>query len=185
MGEARGCTRADGWEGPPPGYWGASMGGWPGGRGARGSPEARPFACLRSDLDPEPCEPPGSSAWAQSCRLCPRWQAPGFAPPHRPGGCLPPAAVREIGTRSNCTFCGVFRRQALDRGATLVGAAKLATGHNADDIAETVLLNIVRGDLPRLAQRLSSQAVLLKAVLGWSCQVRSVSWQAAKHWSGD
>ena len=31
-------------------------------------------------------------------------------------------------------------------------ADKIATGHNADDIAETVLLNIVRGDLPRLSR---------------------------------
>lgn len=65
------------------------------------------------------------------------------------------AIVREIGTRSNCTFCGVFRRQALDRGAVLARADKIATGHNADDVAETVLLNIVRGDVPRCAgQRL-------------------------------
>ncbi len=41
--------------------------------------------------------------------------------------------------------------QALDRGGALKAAAKIATGHNADDIAETVLLNIVRGDLPRRA----------------------------------
>eukprot|EP00891_Asterochloris_glomerata_P006404 jgi/Astpho2/6404/Aster-08091 len=60
--------------------------------------------------------------------------------------------VREIGKRNNCTFCGVFRRQALDRGASMVQAAKIATGHNADDIAETVLLNILRGDLPRLSR---------------------------------
>lgn len=31
-------------------------------------------------------------------------------------------------------------------------ADKIATGHNADDIAETVLLNILRGDLPRLSR---------------------------------
>ncbi|KAI3423993.1 hypothetical protein D9Q98_009826 [Chlorella vulgaris] len=60
--------------------------------------------------------------------------------------------VSQIGTRSNCTFCGVFRRQALDRGAALVGADKIATGHNADDVAETVLLNIIRGDVPRLGR---------------------------------
>lgn len=42
--------------------------------------------------------------------------------------------------------------QALDRGAALVGADKIATGHNADDVAETVLLNILRGDVPRCGQ---------------------------------
>ncbi len=39
------------------------------------------------------------------------------------------------------TFCGVFRRQALDRGAASLGVDHIVTGHNADDIAETVLLN--------------------------------------------
>lgn len=60
--------------------------------------------------------------------------------------------VAAIGTKNNCTFCGVFRRQALDRGAALVGADKIATGHNADDVAETVLLNILRTDVPRLGR---------------------------------
>lgn len=60
--------------------------------------------------------------------------------------------VSVIGRKSNCTFCGVFRRQALDRGAVQLNAAKVATGHNADDIAETVLLNFLRGDFPRLSR---------------------------------
>jgi len=58
--------------------------------------------------------------------------------------------VREIGRKNNCTFCGVFRRQALDRGANMLGVDCMVTGHNADDIAETVLMNILRGDISRL-----------------------------------
>ena len=58
--------------------------------------------------------------------------------------------VKVIGLTNNCTFCGVFRRQALDRGAILIKADQILTGHNADDMAETVYMNILRGDFFRL-----------------------------------
>ncbi|KAF3939835.1 hypothetical protein ABW19_dt0204772 [Dactylella cylindrospora] len=60
--------------------------------------------------------------------------------------------VQKVGKKSNCTYCGVFRRQALDRAAERLGISHILTGHNADDIAETVLMNFLRGDLPRLGR---------------------------------
>lgn len=57
------------------------------------------------------------------------------------------ARDRELGA---CSYCGVLRRRALNTAAVSVGADRLATGHNLDDMAQTVLLNILRGDVTRL-----------------------------------
>jgi len=53
-----------------------------------------------------------------------------------------------------CSYCGVFRRKAINRAAAMVGATKIATGHNLDDEVQTVLLNMLHGD-PWRVQRSS------------------------------
>ncbi|HWS21635.1 MAG TPA: TIGR00269 family protein [Methanoregula sp.] len=51
-----------------------------------------------------------------------------------------------------CSICGILRKKALVVGAHQAGATKLATGHNLDDEAQSVLMNVFRGDLPRLVR---------------------------------
>jgi uncharacterized protein (TIGR00269 family) len=51
-----------------------------------------------------------------------------------------------------CSPCGVFRRTLLNRAARERGAARLITGHNLDDLAQSVLMNVLRGDVARLAR---------------------------------
>ncbi|HMK45454.1 MAG TPA: TIGR00269 family protein, partial [Methanocella sp.] len=53
---------------------------------------------------------------------------------------------------ASCTYCGVFRRTLLNRKAREIKANKIATGHNLDDESQVVLLNIMNGDIERLAR---------------------------------
>jgi uncharacterized protein (TIGR00269 family) len=51
-----------------------------------------------------------------------------------------------------CAYCGVLRRKAINHGARDVKATKIATAHTLDDEVQTVLMNILRGDIARLAK---------------------------------
>lgn len=62
------------------------------------------------------------------------------------------SVVEKTGRKGNCSNCGTFRRQSLEIGARKLGADCIVTGHNADDMAETVLLNLFRGDFNRLGR---------------------------------
>ena len=51
--------------------------------------------------------------------------------------------------RMACSYCGVFRRQGINHLALKVKADVIALGHNLDDMAQTVLMNMVNADLER------------------------------------
>lgn len=51
-----------------------------------------------------------------------------------------------------CTYCGVFRRTLLNKAAREVKANKVAVGHNLDDEAQSVLMNVMRGDMKRMTR---------------------------------
>jgi len=53
----------------------------------------------------------------------------------------------EIGT---CTYCGVFRRNCLNRKAKELDADVLVMGHNLDDYSQSILMNFVNADLEKL-----------------------------------
>ena len=51
-----------------------------------------------------------------------------------------------------CSYCGPFRREALNRAARDAGADYVATGLNLDDTAQSILMNIARADVEKLAR---------------------------------
>jgi uncharacterized protein (TIGR00269 family) len=51
-----------------------------------------------------------------------------------------------------CAYCGVLRRRAMNIAAREVNATKIATAHTLDDETQTVIMNIFRGDISRLAK---------------------------------
>lgn len=62
------------------------------------------------------------------------------------------AAARTLGGIAPCSYCGVWRRQLLNRGARDAGADALLLGFNLDDLAQTVLMNVARADIRRMSR---------------------------------
>jgi uncharacterized protein (TIGR00269 family) len=56
-------------------------------------------------------------------------------------------AMVAVGEDHPCSLCGIHRRRALQEAAAGVGATAVATGHNLNDEAQTVVMNALRGDL--------------------------------------
>jgi uncharacterized protein (TIGR00269 family) len=51
---------------------------------------------------------------------------------------------------SSCSFCGVFRRRAIDEAAEKAKVGVVATAHNLDDCIQTFVMNLFHGDVARL-----------------------------------
>jgi cytoplasmic tRNA 2-thiolation protein 1 len=51
---------------------------------------------------------------------------------------------------SSCSFCGVFRRRAIDEAAVRAKASVVATAHNLDDYVQTFMMNLMHGDVARM-----------------------------------
>ena len=58
--------------------------------------------------------------------------------------------VAKKGDTCSCSYCGVLRRSLINRIAREHGVTKLALGFNLDDEAQSVLMNMLRGDANRL-----------------------------------
>ncbi|KQC04478.1 MAG: tRNA(Ile)-lysidine synthase [Methanoculleus sp. SDB] len=61
--------------------------------------------------------------------------------------------VRRKGDRLSCSYCGVLRRSLLNRVARDEGITRIAFGFNLDDDAQSVLMNVLRGDAGRLVHQ--------------------------------
>ncbi len=57
---------------------------------------------------------------------------------------------KELG--SSCSFCGPMRRFLLNRVSAEIKADKIATGHNLDDEAQSILMNFFENDWTRMAR---------------------------------
>lgn len=63
------------------------------------------------------------------------------------------ATIDELHDRYHpCSVCGTMRRHLLEQHARHLGCTAVATGHNADDEAQTVLLNLARGNTALFAR---------------------------------
>lgn len=51
-----------------------------------------------------------------------------------------------------CSLCGVFRRRLMNDFAKSIGADALVTGHNLDDAAQSILMNLTSANLDQLSR---------------------------------
>ncbi len=76
--------------------------------------------------------------------------------------CYITSALKSKGSRlESCTICGVLRRYILNKQVRELSATKVATGHNLDDEAQTILMNLLKGN-PSLNAKLGPETGAVK-----------------------
>ncbi len=69
------------------------------------------------------------------------------------GVCYIRDVLKENGRRLNsCTICGVLRRQLWNKKARELKATKLVTGHNLDDEAQSIVMNLFKNNIKTMAK---------------------------------
>jgi uncharacterized protein (TIGR00269 family) len=56
------------------------------------------------------------------------------------------------GELGECTYCGVFRRLCLNKKGNDIHAKTIATGHNLDDVSQSILMNFTKNNIERMAR---------------------------------
>lgn len=107
-----------------------------------------------------------ATADARFCRaLCKQWDIPFI---------LKKKAVRALAKKQDLSLEHAARKaryEAFAQAARQIGATKLALGHHADDQAETILLNLLRGTQPQglcgipLRRALNKQVEIVRPLL--------------------
>jgi uncharacterized protein (TIGR00269 family) len=83
---------------------------------------------------------------------------------------------------SPCTYCGILRRRIINKYAREHGFDRVLTAHNLDDEAQTALINVLRGDLARLAQTHPSGLTLSKLFVKKVKPLRKIyEWETATY----
>ena len=88
-------------------------------------------------------------AWAIAERIGVPWVTASFREEY---GVTLDEIVARKGTGLSCSYCGVLRRALLNRVAREEGVTKFAYGFTLDDEAQSVLMNVLRGDPYRLTR---------------------------------
>jgi len=68
------------------------------------------------------------------------------------GATMDEVVIKKPSQIGACSYCGVFRRFCLNTLAKSLHIDKLATGHNLDDISQSILMNFVNADMEKLAR---------------------------------